>query len=70
MIGGRSILTPTSRGKDDPNGPISKGKGTGRIKRVIVIKNKVESGKYRVQPKKVADKMVDDAIREIRSRGH
>ncbi len=36
--------------------------------RVNAIKVGLDSGKYRVEPKKVADKMVDDAIREIRSR--
>jgi len=41
-----------------------------RTKSVAGIRKKVESGKYRVEPKKVADKMVEDAIRETRSRRH
>jgi len=49
---------------------ISRGKNAGRAKSVAGIKKKVESGKYRVEPKKVADKMVEDAIRVVRSRGH
>ncbi len=48
---------------------MSKGKEAARTTRVGAIKKGLESGKYRVEPKKVADKMVDDAVREIRSRG-
>lgn len=70
MIGGRSILTQRGRGKGDNNGLIPKGKQAGRARSVAGIKKKVESGKYRVESKKVADKMVEDAIREVRSRGH
>ncbi len=70
MIGGRSILTQSGRGKGDHNGMITKGKFAGRAKSVAGIKKKVESGKYRVEPKKVADKMVEDAIRDVRARGH
>ncbi len=40
------------------------------MKRVNGIKGRLESGRYRIEPKKVADKMVEDAIRDIRSRGH
>lgn len=68
MIGGRSILTQRGRGKDDLNGKIPKGKRSDRTKCVAGIKKKVENGKYRVEPKKVADKMVEDAVREVRSR--
>ncbi len=70
MIGGRSILTQGGRGEGDAKKQISKGKRTDRTKSVAGIKKKVESGKYRVEPKKVADKMVEDAIRDVRSRGH
>ncbi len=63
-------MTQRGRGKGDYKGLDPKGKHAGRAKSVAGIKKKVESGKYRVQPKKVADKMVDDAVREIRSRGH
>lgn len=57
------------RGKDHPDGPVPKGKGSARLKRINGIKGRLENGKYRIEPKKVADKMVEDAIREIRSRG-
>ena len=70
MIGGQSILTQRGRGKGDYKGLVPKGKHTARAKSFAGIKKKVESGKYRVEPKKVADKMVEDAIREIRSRRH
>ena len=63
-------MTQRARGKGDHNDMISRGKNAGRAKSVAGIKKKVESGKYRVEPKKVADKMVEDAIRVVRSRGH
>jgi anti-sigma28 factor (negative regulator of flagellin synthesis) len=70
MIGGRSTLALRGRGKDDFSDPVPKGKGAARLKRVNGIKGRLEAGKYRIEPKKVADKMVEDAIREIRSRGN
>lgn len=70
MIGGWSILTQRGRGKNDLNGQIPKVKRPDRTKSVAGIRKKVKSGKYRVEPKKVADKMVEDAIREVRSRRH
>ena len=63
-------MAQRGRGKGGPNGSIFKGKEIERSRRVIGIKGKVDSGKYRVAPKKVADKMVEDAIREIRSKGN
>lgn len=68
--GERAILAQRSRGKDERKTSVSKGKARGRTSRVKAIKSGVESGKYRVEPKKVADKMVEDAIRDLRSRGH
>jgi len=70
QLEGRSILAQRSRGKDDRKTSVSKGKAAGRTTRVNAIKTGLDSGKYRVEPKKVADKMVEDAIREIRSKGH
>lgn len=67
--GGRSIVTQKGRGKGDLNDMTSQGKQAGRARSVARIKIKVETGRYRVEPKKVADKMVEDAIRSIRSRG-
>ena len=68
MIGGRSILTQRGRGKGDLKGLVPKGKHAGRARSVAGIKKKVENGRYRVEPKKVAGKMVEDAIRDVRSR--
>jgi len=45
------------------------GKESTRQKRIDLLREKVEKGTYRVNPKKVADKMVEDAVRLIRSRG-
>jgi len=52
-----------------------KGNGSGpardmsaRKKRVELFKEKVEKGTYRVDSKKVAEKLVEEALRTIRSR--
>lgn len=52
-----------------------KGNGSGsardmsaRKKRVKLLKEKVEKGTYRVDSKKVAEKLVEEALRTIRSR--
>ena len=61
------MKSPGSSGKrGDGPGPAAK-KST-RQKRVDLLKGKVEKGTYRVKPKKVANKMVEDAVRKIRSR--
>jgi len=39
-----------------------------RKKRVELLKEKVEKGTYRVDSKKVAEKLVEEALRTIRSR--
>ncbi|MBK5095206.1 MAG: flagellar biosynthesis anti-sigma factor FlgM [Deltaproteobacteria bacterium] len=39
-----------------------------RKKRVELFKEKVEKGTYRVDSKKVAEKLVEEALRTIRSR--
>lgn len=41
---------------------------TGGVKNVARLRNAVENGTYRVEARKVADKIVKDAVREIRSR--
>lgn len=53
-----------------------KGNGSGsargrsaRKKRVELLKEKVEKGTYRVNSKKVAEKLIEEALRMIRSRG-
>jgi hypothetical protein len=61
------VKSPGSGGKrGDGPGPAAK-KST-RQKRVDLLKGKVEKGTFRVKPKKVANKMVEDAVRTIRSR--
>ncbi len=67
--GERFVLAQRSRGKDTRKATVSKGKTAGRTTRISAIKTRLDGGKYRVEPKKVADKMVEDAIRDIRSRG-
>jgi len=39
-----------------------------RRKKVVSLRNRVNEGTYRVDPDAVAEKMVDDAVRKIRSR--
>lgn len=58
-----------------PGADGEKGNGSGidrkasiRRKRVELLKEKVERGTYHVNPMKVAEKMMEDAIRRIRSR--
>lgn len=63
-------MTQKGRGKGDMNDMTLQGKQAGRARSVARIKIKVETGKYRVEPKKVADRMVEDAIRSIRTRSH
>ncbi len=63
-------MAQRKRGRDAVDGPAPKDKGPARMKRVNGIKGRLESGRYRIEPKKVADKMVEDAIREIRARGN
>jgi anti-sigma28 factor (negative regulator of flagellin synthesis) len=38
------------------------------VKKVADLRNAVEGGTYRVEARKVADKIVKDALREIRNR--
>lgn len=56
-------------------GKVNKGNGagspqeeSGRRKRVATIREKVNGGTFRVEPDAVASKMVDDAVKKIRSR--
>jgi len=39
-----------------------------RCRKVVSLRNRVNEGTYRVDPDAVAEKMVDDAVRKIRSR--
>jgi anti-sigma28 factor (negative regulator of flagellin synthesis) len=58
-----------------PDAGGKKGNGSGsardvsaRKKRVELLKKKVEKGTYRVNSKKVAEKLIEEALRMIRSR--
>jgi anti-sigma28 factor (negative regulator of flagellin synthesis) len=58
-----------------PGSSGKKGNGSGparddsaRRKRIELLKEKVEKGTYRVNAKKVAEKLVEEALRTIRSR--
>jgi len=58
-----------------PGAGAKKGNGSGpagdmsaRKKRVELLKEKVEKGTYRVNSRKVAEKLVEEALRTIRSR--
>lgn len=41
-----------------------------RKERVDRIKETIDNGNFAVEPRKVADKIIDDALRKIRSRKH
>ena len=48
-----------------------KGNGAGKgsnPRKIQALRNAVESGKYRVESRKVAERIVSDAVREIRGR--
>ena len=47
-----------------PGGPANRN----GVKKVTDLRSAVENGSYRVEAKKVADKIVKDAVREIRNR--
>lgn len=53
--------------RSSPASPGNGGNGNG-VKKVAALRNAVESGRYRVEAAKVADKMVRNAVREIRTR--
>lgn len=56
-------MNPSER-KGNGNGKApSKGGGA---KKVAVLRTAISSGKYRVESGKIADKMVKDAVRELR----
>lgn len=40
----------------------------GGVKKVAALRTAIDRGEYRVQAKKVAEKIVNDAVRDIRSR--
>ena len=62
---GKASLKEAKGALGRPPGDGANGNG---VKKVTVLRNAVENGSYRVEPEKVADKMVKDAVREIRNR--
>jgi hypothetical protein len=53
-------------GRPGPSpGRVAKGNG---VKKVTDLRNAVKNGSYRVEASRVADKIVKDAVREIRNR--
>ncbi len=61
-------MSSPGAGGNKGNGPGPAKRKSVRQKRVDRLKQKVKAGTYRVKPKKVAEKMVEDAVRSIRSR--
>jgi hypothetical protein len=66
---GNRIEKPSPKGAGGRPGtsPGRAAKGNG-VKKVTDLRCAVENGSYRVEPEKVADKIVKDAVREIRNR--
>ena len=50
------------------NDPISGTPESPRRRRIVSLRNQLADGTYRVDPEAVAEKMVQDAVRKIRSR--
>lgn len=63
-------MTGKGRGKHDSNGSDPKANRSARGRRLVSLGDKLARGKYRIDAKKVADKLVEDAVRDIRSKGH
>lgn len=61
-------MNSTGAGGKKGNGPDSGGKPLARRKRIEHLKAMVEKKTYRVKAKEVAEKMIEDAVRAIRSR--
>jgi anti-sigma28 factor (negative regulator of flagellin synthesis) len=61
------VNIPGAGGKKG-NGASSARGMSARKKRVELLKEKVEKGTYRVNSKKVAEKLIEEALRMIRSR--
>lgn len=63
-------MTQKGRGSNNTNSPDPKKKQPARSVRLVALEDRPGRAKYRIDPKKVADKMVEDAIRDIRSKHH
>ncbi len=66
--GNRIRKTPLKEAEGRPGpspGRVANGNG---VKKVTNLRDAVENGSYHVEAEKVADKIVKDAVREIRNR--
>jgi anti-sigma28 factor (negative regulator of flagellin synthesis) len=75
----RRVKPPDRKGNRIGKIPLKEAKGTlgpshgngangNGVKKMTDLRDAVENGSYRVEPEKVADKIVKDAVREIRNR--
>ncbi len=75
----RRVKAPDCKGNRIGKAPLKEAEGRPRpspgrgangkgVKKMTDLRIAVENGSYRVESKKVADKIVKDAVREIRSR--
>lgn len=64
---GNGKAPPKGSGGAHGSSPVPPVKGGG-VKKVAILRTALDSGQYRVESKKIADKMTRDAVREIRSR--
>ena len=60
--------TPMKEAENKPVSSPDRAARGGAVKKVADLRTAVNNGTYRVEPKKVADKIVKDAVRDIRSR--
>jgi len=60
--------TPKKEAENKPVSSPDRAVGGGAVKKVADLLTSVNNGTYRVESKKVADKIVKDAVRDIRSR--
>lgn len=60
--------TPMKEAENKPVSSPDRAEGGGAVKKVAALRAAMNNGTYRVEPKKVADKIVKDAVRDIRSR--
>lgn len=65
---GRGGFAISGRKRKEGNGTGSPQEESVRRKRVATIREQVNGGTFRVEPDAVAEKMVDDAVKKIRSR--
>jgi anti-sigma28 factor (negative regulator of flagellin synthesis) len=66
--GNRTGKAPLKEAEGTPGSSPGRGANGNGVKKVTDLRNAVENGSYRVEAEKVADKIVKDAVREIRTR--